>query len=207
VPGSKLAADYDDETLSAALALAHTTEFSCFEAANLDKILEQHAEGPYHAMRFGTPLKPRPATGTPPAEHTADEARYIQQLLDVYEEKWGCSADSPANAWAHPHARKHLQHQREAFFCADALRLFARDSVPPGTFEALQDDVYNRVADYELRDFPSGFERLSKILDTAGDMPLANNILVTYVNSNDRKGICHQLANDDRLTWCPKEES
>lgn len=63
-PGSKLAADYDDETLNAALDLARTTDFSRFEAANLDKILEQHAEGPYHAMRFGTPLKPRPATST-----------------------------------------------------------------------------------------------------------------------------------------------
>ncbi|MFJ6380391.1 ABC-three component system protein [Kitasatospora sp. NPDC092039] len=206
-PGSRLSAEYDDDTLAAALDLAQVTDFSCFEAANLDKILEQHAEGPYHAQRFGTPLKPRPATGQPPMEHTANEARYIQLLLEVYEERWGCPADSPLNAQAHPRAGRHLQSQREAFFCADALRVFARDSVPPGTFEALQDDIYNRVADFELRDFPNGYERLNKVLDTAGDMPLANNILVDYVHSNDRKGICHQLANDDRLTWCPKEGS
>jgi hypothetical protein len=31
---------------------------------------------------------------------------------------------------------------------------------------------------------------------------LGGNILAPAVTGPDRKGLCHQLANDDRLTWC-----
>jgi len=205
-PGTKLTADYDEAVLHRALALARQTDFSCFEAGNLDTILEQHATTPYHVRRFGTRLPARPAVPKPPPEHSAEEARYIQQLLRVYAEKYGCSPHSPDEARAHPRAGRHLQRQREAFYCADALRVFARDSVPPGTYESLQEDVYDGVVEVVDRDFDTGYDRLNAVLDAARDMELGANVLVSYVRPNDRKGICHQLANEDWLTWCQEEE-
>jgi hypothetical protein len=32
-------------------------------------------------------------------------------------------------------------------------------------------------------------------------MQLGTNILLRVERPDDRKGICHQLANEDRLTW------
>jgi len=197
----KLTLEYPGGMLERALGLAHGEGFSRFEAGNLDKILTQHAATPHHVRRFGTPLPDRPARLSAPPEHTPDEARYVQQLLDVYGEKWGCSTTSPHEARAHAKAGPNLQRQREAFYCAEQLRLFARDHIPPGTFESLQDDVYSGVAEVEEQDFATGYDRLKAVLEAARNMQLGTNILLRVERPDDRKGICHQLANDDRLIW------
>jgi hypothetical protein len=205
-PGSRLGAPYSAASLARGLDLARETEFSCFEAATLDVILDQHYSTRYHAQRFGTPLPDRPAGSAPPPEHTDKEARYVQQLLDVYNEEWQCSAHSPIEAQAHPRAGNHLRRQRVAFYCAEGLRLFARDSVPPGVFEALQEEVHSRVDEIQERDFATSLERVNAVLDAAVVLPLRETSLVKVVEHRDRAGICHQLANADKLTWCRKEE-
>ncbi|MFE2716972.1 ABC-three component system protein [Streptomyces mirabilis] len=198
---ARLALEYAGGLLDRALDLARQSEFSRFEAGNLDTVLEQHASTPHHVRRFGTPLPDRPAREPAPAEHSPEEARYIQQLLDVYCEKWGCSAVSPDEARAHPRAGRNLQNQREAFYRAEQLRMFARDSVPVGTFESLQESVFSGVVEVEEDDFATGWARLKAVLAAARDMQLGTNVLLQVVDPDDRKGICHQLANEDRLTW------
>jgi hypothetical protein len=198
---NKIALEYPGGMLERALGLAREQSFSRFEAGNLDKILEQHATTSHHVGRFGAPLPDRPARPLAPPEHTPDEARYVQQLLDVYGEKWGCSTTSPHEARAHAKAGPNLQRQREAFYCAEQLRLFARDHIPPGTFESLQDDVYSGVAEVEEQDFAVGYDRLKAVLEAARNMQLGTNILLRVERPDDRKGICHQLANVDRLIW------
>ncbi|MGJ3558008.1 ABC-three component system protein [Streptomyces sp. INA 01156] len=203
---ARLAQEYAGGLLDRALDLARQSDFSRFEAGNLDTILEQHASTPHHVRRFGTPLPNRPAREPAPAEHAPDEARYIQQLLDVYCERWGCSAASPEEARAHPKACRNLQNQREAFYRAEQLRMFARDSVPVGTFESLQESVYSGVVEVEEDDFDTGWARLKAVLAAARDMQLGTNVLLQVVDPDDRKGICHQLANEDRLTWVQEAE-
>ncbi|MET8860408.1 ABC-three component system protein [Streptomyces sp. NPDC004579] len=198
---ARLAQEYPGGLLERALHRARASTFSCFEAGNLDIILEQHASTPHHVRRFGTPLPDRPARETTPAQHAPEEARYVQQLLHVYGEKWGCSTVSPEEAAAHPKAGRNLQNQREAFYRAEQLRLFARDSVPDGTFESLQEAVFSGVVEVEEDDFPTGWARLKAVLAAARDMQLGTNVLLQVVDPDDRKGICHQLANVDRLTW------
>ena len=46
-----------------------------------------------------------------------------------------------------PKLKDHFRRQREAFYEAESLRVFARDSVPPGTFESLLDDIHDGVID------------------------------------------------------------
>lgn len=202
----KLEQEYGGGSLQRALDLAHRSDFSRFEAGNLDKILKQHAATAHHVRRFGTPLPDRPASLPAPPEHAPEEARYVQQLLDVYCEKWGCSATSPDEARTHPKAGRNLQRQREAFYRAEQLRIFARDSVPPGTYESLQEGVYSGVVEVEEDDFATGYDRLKAVLAAARDMQLGSNVLLQVVDPDDRKGICHQLANEDRLTWVQEDE-
>jgi hypothetical protein len=202
---TKLAQEYGEAPLKRALHLAGQSDFSRFEAGNLDRILEQHSTTPHHVRRFGTRLPDRPAVPAAPADHAPEETRYVQQLLDVYHEKWGCSPNAPDEARAHHKAGPNLQRQREAFYCAEQLRMFARDSVPEGTFESLQSDVYSGVSEVEEDDFPTGYARMKAVLAAARDMQLGSNVLIHYVKPEDRKGICHQLANEDRLTWVQEE--
>ncbi len=77
--------------------------------------------------------------------------------------------------------------------------------MPEGTFESLQKNVYDGVVNVTWRDFATGFDRLNAVQDAARDMQLGTNVLVHVVEAIDRMGICHQLANDDRLTWVEEE--
>ena len=96
---------------------------------------------------------------------------------------------------------RHFRRQRISFYNAEALRLYARDSVPEGTFEALQDDIHAGVVEIAESEHASGMDRLSEVLTASGQLDLSSHTLVSASRLDDRKGICHQLANEDRLTW------
>ena len=85
--------------------------------------------------------------------------------------------------------REHFHRQREAFYHAESLRVFARDTVPPGTFESLQEDIYDGVVDTHDASHPDGY------------LQITANALISCTKPKDRDGICHQLANEDRLRW------
>jgi hypothetical protein len=91
--------------------------------------------------------------------------------------------------------------QRISFYKAESLRVYARDSVPPGTFNKLQDDIYSGVIDTAEANHPNGYVRLSSVLSQVGQLDLNRHKLIAVSDIDDRKGICHQLANADRLTW------
>lgn len=79
--------------------------------------------------------------------------------------------------------------------------MYARDSVPDGTFELLQGDVYSGVIDTAEADHASGLDRLRAVLTQSGQLDLGAHALISVSRIEDRQGICHQLANADRLTW------
>ncbi|GGV42102.1 hypothetical protein GCM10010495_69700 [Kitasatospora herbaricolor] len=206
-PGSRLGAEYDPQTLTAALKLAQSVKFSMFEAPMLAEIFAQHASTVYHASRFGRSSLTRPSPEkTAPVEHSHRETRYIEQLLEVYEQEWGCAPNAPA-AYAHKRAGKDLRNQRVAFYCAEQLRVFARDSVPPRVFEDLQQEIHSYV-DRIVDRYDTGYTRLNAATDAACQLQLRQDgLLINVIEHQDRAGICHQLANDDKLIWCEKDEN
>ena len=187
--------------------LAEQSDFSMFETIDMDKMLEQHRTTPHWVARFPQMPPPRPANLAPPVHHTPDEARYIQQLLEVYRERWGEDADTLERVAGHAEASINLSRQREAFFAAESLRLFARDATPAGHFEAVLQDVYDIVVEVADGTYDFGWQRLRDVLAAAGQVQLTETILSSYVRPADRKGVCHQLANDDRLIWCRKGDT
>lgn len=96
---------------------------------------------------------------------------------------------------------RHLQRQRKSFFRAESLRAYSAGAVPPGTFEKLQDDIHQGVIDVADGDHPDGYTRLCQVLAQVGSLDLSRHKLIAVTDIDDRKGVCHQLANDDRLTW------
>jgi hypothetical protein len=186
-----------DSTL---LAYVDTFDFSIFDAKTSLQLVADHSTTPVHTARFGGGLKPRPASGSPPATVAPDESRYVTQLLGAYAEHAGVPVADPS-AISLPKHKDHFRRQREAFYEAESLRLFARDSVPPGTFESLQDDVYDGVIDTHDASHSDGYAKVCAVTKAARDVQITANALITCTKPKDRDGICQQLANEDRLWW------
>jgi hypothetical protein len=197
-----LGAGLDPSLVAKILAEAEQLDFATFKSVEMHEILDVHRATAYHADRFSAPLPPRPTFMGAPEAFTEEETRYIEQLLAVYRERFGIVINTPSDTAAEPKISKHFGRQREAFYSAEALRVFARDSVLPGTFENLQDEVFEAVVETHHRDFNDGMERLTSVLEKAASVPITENRLIAVSGSRDKRGICHQLANADRLTWC-----
>lgn len=182
-------------------SLAEVTDFAMFKSVELVDAIATHRTTAYHVARFGGPLPPRPPAAGAPAAIGELETRYVGQLMGVYREAQSVDDLMPETLHNHPHLAKHFQRQRESFYSAESLRLHARDAVPPGTFEALQDDVHSGVIEIAESNHVSSMERLTQVLQASTQIDLSSHALTTISQTDDRKGICHQLANEDRLTW------
>lgn len=188
--------------------LAAATDFSMFECVDLDEMLEAHSRTVHWATRFpNAPLPRGPEVMLPPGRHTEAETRYVACLLDVYRERFPGVIDALEQVADVAEANAHLKRQREAFYTAESLRVFARDATPPGHFERVMEDVYDIVVEVAEAAHPDGWERHAAVTAAAGSVQLTPTILTPFVGPNARKGVCHHLANADRLTWCPKGET
>lgn len=196
------AASLNDALRDSVRELASATDFCMFRSVQLVDALETHRTTPYFVARFGGPLPARPPTAPPPDAVAAHEKRYVAQLVEVYEEQSPgepCKQDALSS---HPTHGEHFKRQRISFYSAEALRLHARDSVPEGTFEALQDDMHSGVVEVAEAQHATGMDRLREVLIGATHVQLDGHAaLMSVSRTDDRKGICHQLANEDRLTW------
>ena len=175
-------------------------DFSIFDAKTSLQLVDDHRATSVHAARFGCGLKPRPASDTPPAAVTPHESRYVTQLLGVYAEHTGVPVPDPSGISVQK-LKDHFQRQREAFYEAESLRLFARDSVPPGTFESLQDDIFDGVIDMHDANHSDGYAKVCAVTKAAREVQITANALITCTNPKDRDGICQQLVNEERLWW------
>ena len=166
-------------------------------------IIEEHRRTPWHAARFGGGLPIRPPILAPPATVAVHETQYIRALLDAYEDRLKCQIASM------PHLTDalltaHLHRSRREFYCAESLREFSKDNVPPGTFDGLLDEVYSGVIDVVQASHPDAVERVLATVKQAKALSLASNALVTRVTTSDKGGMCHQLANDNaNVKWRP----
>lgn len=175
-------------------------DFSIFDAKTAIQLIDDHRTTPLHASRFGGGLPPRPATSKPPAAVGSGESRYVTQLLGAYSEHTSAPVTDPSTI-PQQKLKDHFRRQREAFYEAEALRVFARDNVPAGTFESLQNDIYDGVIDTHDQTHPDGYQKVCAVTQVAQQMQITANALITCTNPKDRHGICHQLVNDERLWW------
>jgi hypothetical protein len=182
-------------------------DFSRVTALSPLRIIDGHKQTNYYRFRFGGGLPSRILPiPKPPASIQAEEHGYIKKLLDAYEdEKKSPFPTVNAVQAGAPELAKHLDRSREQFFSAESLRAFSRDNVPTGTFEGLQSEILDDVQDvYDDPSHTSGYQRVRKTVQQARLLPITGNPLLGVMHNNDRAGICHQLANDDQMTWVHK---
>ena len=189
------------ELQGAFLAYVESFDFSIFSSKSHIELIKAHSHTGFHAVRFGGGLPARPKPDAPPSEPVANESRYIRQLLDAYGDYLRITVEKPAALKAYQSLENDFLRQRERFYHAESLRNFARDTVPEGTFDDLQDEVFHGVIDVTEGGHPNGIDRMRATVAQAALVSTTANALASVTKSQDRQGICHQLANDDRLIW------
>lgn len=182
-------------------------DFSIFEASAPLKILEQHRKTPFFPQRFGGGLPERPKIGALPDRIEDHETVYTRKLFAAYSEHSGTNIESSKDFTGHAKLRKHFNRSREAFYHSESLRVFVRDKTEPGTFESLQDEICDAVVDTCDADHSDGYARIIAVTDKAQSLTIDAHPLSPSTFPRDLKGICHQLANDNRLSWSSDDSS
>jgi hypothetical protein len=90
------------------------------------------------------------------------------------------------------------------FYYAESLRNFPRDSGHAGAFNDIREEIYHGVVNAYEMDYDNGYSRLANTLQQAGMITPNCNALCIRVQTQDKHGICHHLANEDRFVWIKK---
>lgn len=185
----------------ALLAYFDQFNFSIFSYKSSVELVNEHSKTAFHAVRFGGGLRTRPPVASPPDEIDSLESRYIQQIFEAYSDHTNETIPDVSCLNDKPELKKDFVRQRERFYSAESLRNFSRDTVPAGTFESLQEEVYQGVVDACESEHVDGLARMRGTILQSGQLSLTSNPLSSVMKVQDKQGICHQLANTDRLTW------
>lgn len=173
-------------------------DFTSFTYATLDEILDDHRRTAYWASRLGGQLPP-PNPGQTPADVAPEETVYVGKLLEVYSETTGVEIASIDDLSAHAEWGDDLQNQRVRSYDAEAFMATYRDQTEPGTIESFADQILDAI-DPALALAGSAHRRLSTALSVAGQAAPAS-VLAAQAKIRVKQGVCHQLANADRVTW------
>jgi len=178
-------------------------DFTIFDSISLVKMIEQHASTHFHAVRFGGGLGVRPEPEIPPEDTVSLNHRYIRQLLSVYAISKGLDPQLVEFSLLDEDddLKNNFRRQRERFYHAESLRNFSRDTVPPGVFEDLQKDIYDGVVDTCESQHKCDMTRVSATMGQAANVIVDASPLASVTRPRDKQGICHQLVNDNRLSW------
>jgi hypothetical protein len=172
--------------------------FASFTYSTLDEVLDDHRRTAYWSSRFGGQLPP-PNPGITPEVVAPEETVYVGKLFEVYSETTGVEIACLDDLSAHGEWQEDLQRQRVRFYDAEAFMATYRDQTEPGTIESFADQILDAI-DPTLNMVRSAHDRLSVALSVAAQTVPAS-VLAAQAKIRVKQGVCHQLANADRVTW------
>lgn len=152
---------------------------------------------------------PLPKKLVPPKELDNNEAIYIAELLKTYAEKQKVQAYSINDI---PNKYKNeIDRHRQDFYNAEAVHRKVREiySSDENDFDLLKNETYDGIIDTHSMSYSNGYERLLHVLEQAVKLQDGKSLLwklPKWIGSSEKKGICHILVNENRLTWVVKDE-
>lgn len=176
-------------------------DFSIFSSLSIIDLINEHSRTQFHTVRFGGGLPPRPKPPNAPLQIAEQESRYIAHLFEAYGDNLKKDIKSYDDLSVYADLKEDFLRQRERFYHAESLRNFSRDNVPNGTFEELQDEIFQGIIDTYHCSYSDALERMRSTLAHSGKLSISSNLLSNITKIQDKQGICHQLANDDKLVW------
>ncbi|MBK8177015.1 MAG: hypothetical protein IPK66_17675 [Rhodospirillales bacterium] len=179
--------------------------FSIFRAKQPIALLDEHRQTRYYLAVFGAPLINRDPAPKPPSEVAAVESGYVQQLFDVIAEYLQLSVTTISDFSHNDYTRKLFERSRIMFYSAEGLKELARDQMADAEYfdsllDAFCDGLYFAYTDPTKR----GLQRLQHTVLSAQSLQLGGHVLEPHATPCDREGVCHHLANEDRVRWCER---
>lgn len=149
----------------------------------------------------------KPKAIQPPGKIEDHELGYIRELYRVYEEISGEEYMRPEDLDGQPRLRKDFNRQRKDYYKAETIHRELRDTIrldETAGFDLLKDEMYDGVITTRDKDYDTGFARMTAVMEHASIVPLPPNHqdrLLDWVGAGEKKGVCHMLVNDARLSW------
>lgn len=175
-------------------------DFSIVGFYTANQIVDQHRRTRHHYLRFKYEPPARPAPDEAPEHLQSHELKYVDCLLAAYSNKLHRPI-SAIDLSGLPEFAKHFRQSRGYFFSAESLARFSRDNFAAGAFELIKQHVYDGVIDVTLMTHCDGYACLLKVMEQSVVISLPTSDLMQFVYPADRKGMCHHLANDGKLSW------
>lgn len=179
-------------------------DFSIVKPKPILEVISEFEETNRYAQRFGGGLtKPLPSTSTP-SQFGANETRYVKQLVAVYSHDSGDRTIEASQLLGNSSTTvgRHFNRSRERFYFAETIREFAKDNLPDGfEYQTIQTEVLDGVIDTVEADYDKALDRVNATTDMASGLSIGEHPLKPYLKSQSLKGICHQLVNDEQITW------
>ncbi|MBQ3749710.1 MAG: restriction endonuclease [Bacteroidales bacterium] len=141
-----------------------------------------------------------------PSEHDEYEKKYIQHLIDAYNDAEGNEYLMVDNVEVSSYG-KHFDRSREQFWLAESIRKMSEEQCPGDTdeFKELEEDMIHHVADMHEAKHENAFEKVKAVTDKATSLPKKENRIISgELSSGELKGVCFQLSNEDILIWKEK---
>ena len=159
------------------------------------------------ASIFGGGLKRRrEVPAPPPSKIDVSENTYTEKLFRAYEDSLGEQGNVKVDEnklFEYPKLKRNFERQRVFYFSAVTLLDLERDARPDNnSFAAsLKDEIFDEIIDTNESEFENGFIRVQAVTDRARLINLSAHPLSGMVRPNDAHGICHHLANENKIDW------
>lgn len=184
-------------------------DFSIVSDISPITLIEDFSSSVWYKYHFGGGLKRRPKFEKPPETLQAEEKKlpYVRQLLQVYSKEAKQEFKTQEELKQEQGFYRHFLRQREGFFSAQSLKRFVRDElVDEESYEQLKEQVEYGVMDIYEREYDSELERVKSTTQQANTLSISTDE-IKNVTIQDKTGMCHELVNEDRLTWSEISEN
>lgn len=178
-------------------------DFGIFRAKQPLDLIAEHEQTRYHLTVFGAALIERPPTKAPPSTVAPQEAGYIAQLLNAFSHQLGENVTDIASVANNTHLKRLFDRSRLTFYSAEGLKELARDQMADAAyFDTLLEEFYDGLFHYHTDPQIIGLDRIVSTVKASQSLQLSAHVLAPHVVPNDREGMCHQMANEQRVDWC-----
>lgn len=200
---TKITAGETIELVGDLLRYVENFDFSIIDDIDPQELIDQHSKTRYFFYRFGGIHKTRPDPLEPPKNISANEVLYVKKLLQAYSDNHKSIIQDISSLSKHETYHQHFLRQRKSYYSADSLMRFERDTLPPGVdaFDDLKKEVYDGIIDTVESKHEDGFERVKEVCKVARSLNTPSYPLNSSIKGNDLVGLCHHLANEDKISW------
>ncbi|MGY3301781.1 hypothetical protein ACVK1X_001059 [Pseudomonas sp. PvR086] len=177
-------------------------DFSFVDEMSSQELIDKHARTPYHSTRFGSYHLKRPPARKPEPDVAANEKVYIDALLNAFSDADG--AEYSFSSVMDTEYKGDMERARINFYSAESLEMFSRDAFPTGCYEKLKGECHEGVHSVVRKKFDDGYQRFLEVSTQSVNIPYDSHPLRHFLQTSDRKGLCHQLVNDLKFEWIKK---